>query len=61
MSTYYLTAFSDKGETLLDTTIDAQNDVEGKRLAQQTLQKENLDQTTHRLVTSDATLLLFHR
>lgn len=61
MPTYYLTAFSDKGETLLNTTIDAQNDLEGKRLAQQTLLKEDLNQTTHRLVRSDATLLLFHR
>lgn len=61
MQTFYLTAFSKKGETLLNTTIEAENDTDGKRLAKQTLQKENLSETTHRLVTSDARLLLFHR
>lgn len=61
MQTYYITAFSKKGEILLNTTIEATDDTEGKRLAHAMLKEQNLEHTTHRLVASDATLLLFHR
>lgn len=58
---YFLTAYDDTGEKLLDETFIATNDKEAKKIAEKQLHEKNYHETTHRLVSSDATLLLFHR
>lgn len=60
MLVYKLTAFESNGETILDETIEAKNDVEAKVIGGKLLNEHNLTEKTHRLVTSDGKLLLFH-
>lgn len=61
MATYYLTAFSSKGECLLNEKIEAKGEQEAKKIAEEMLKKNNCDEATHRLTTSTGKLVLFHR
>lgn len=61
MRNYTLTVFDPSGEKLLDETFTATNDEEAKEIGTAKLEKEGYSEHTHRCVTPDAKLLLFHR
>lgn len=56
-----LTVFEKSGEKLLDETIQASNDTEGRTLAEQMLKEKGYEEHTHRFVAPNARLVLFHR
>lgn len=60
MAIYKCTAFEKNGEKLLDETIEAANDTEAKEQAVRLLTEKNLINKTHRLVSSEGKLILFH-
>ncbi|BAC13093.1 YhzD family protein [Oceanobacillus iheyensis] len=61
MRTYALTVFSKTGEKLLDTSFTAENDASAKEIGQAQLEEEGYTEHTHRCVSPDAKLVLFHR
>lgn len=61
MSDYVLTVFSKTGEKLLDEAFTGEDDAAAKDIAKQRLIEETYEEFTHRLVTADANLILFHR
>jgi hypothetical protein len=61
MKTYVLTVFDKKGEKLMDESFEATNDQEAKRIGEERLAKEGYLEHTHRLVSPEAKLVLFHR
>lgn len=61
MKNYVLTVFSKTGEKLLDEAFQAKNDEEAKVIGQKKLAEEGYSEYTHRCVTEDARLVLFHR
>ena len=61
MKNYVLTVFSKKGEKLLDETFTADNDDDAKTVGEKRLEDEGYSEQTHRCVTEDARLILFHR
>ena len=61
MKTYALTVFDKSGHKLLDETFEAANNEEAKKIGQTRLEDEGYSNHTHRCVTEDAKLLLFHR
>ncbi|HEY4600070.1 MAG TPA: YhzD family protein [Cerasibacillus sp.] len=60
MKTYVLTVFEKDGKKLLDEKIEAKTDLEAKEIGQEKLDKEGYSEHTHRLVSPNAKLLLFH-
>ncbi|GEN30734.1 hypothetical protein HNQ35_001609 [Cerasibacillus quisquiliarum] len=60
MKTYVLTVYEKDGKKLLDEKFEAKNDLEAKEIGQEKLEKEDYHEQTHRLVSPDAKLLLFH-
>lgn len=61
MNTYILTAFDQTGKKLLDDSFTAENHEEAKKIGKQKLFESNYHEQTHRCVTSDGELVLFHR
>lgn len=61
MKKYVLTVFDKTGEKLLDDTFSAVDDVEAKKVGQNRLIEAGYSEYTHRCVSPDAKLLLFHR
>ncbi len=61
MRTYTLTVFEKDGEKILDETFTAGNDEEAKITGISRLEKRNYSEYTHRCVTADGKLILFHR
>ncbi|MEN2767734.1 YhzD family protein [Ornithinibacillus xuwenensis] len=61
MKTYVLTVFDKSGEKLLDESFEAANDLEAKKLGEERLANEGYLEHTHRCVSPDAKLILFHR
>lgn len=61
MKSYVLTVFSKKGEKLLDEQFTAENDEKAKEIGKKRLEEEQYSEYTHRCVSPDARLLLFHR
>lgn len=61
MRTYVLTVYDDRGGKLLDESFEAETDEQAKTIGQQRLEEERYDQYTHRCVSPEAKLLLFHR
>jgi len=61
MKDYVLTVFSKTGEKLLDEQFTAENNEKAKEIGQQRLEEEGYSEYTHRCVTADAKLILFHR
>lgn len=60
MAIYKCTAFENNGEKLLDEAIEANSDEEAKKLAEKLLEEKNLLDKTHRCVSPEGKLLLFH-
>ncbi|MEC5423708.1 YhzD family protein [Virgibacillus sp. C22-A2] len=61
MRSYVLTVFEQTGEKLLDETFTAASDDEAKEIGQKRLTDEGYGDHTHRCVTPEAKLILFHR
>lgn len=61
MRTYVLTVFKQTGEKLLDESFTAKNDDEAKEVGSARLAKEGYSDNTHRCVSPEAKLVLFHR
>ncbi|GAB3060631.1 YhzD family protein [Virgibacillus ainsalahensis] len=61
MRTYALTVFDQSGENLLNESFEAPSDEEAKKIGQGRLDKEGYSEHTHRCVTPEAKLILFHR
>ncbi|MBY6271257.1 MAG: hypothetical protein C6W57_12445 [Caldibacillus debilis] len=60
MRQYALTAFEKNGEKLIDQLIEAKTDQEAKKIGQKLLEEKGLTEKTHRLVSPEGNLLLFH-
>ncbi|MDY0395999.1 YhzD family protein [Virgibacillus halophilus] len=61
MKTYVLTVFDKSGEKLLDENFVAENDEKAKEIGQSKLDEKGFTEHTHRCVSPDAKLVLFHR
>lgn len=61
MKTYTLTVFTKSGEKLLDENFTAENNEEAKKIGQSKLEERGYTEHTHRCVSPDAELVLFHR
>ncbi|GIO25669.1 YhzD family protein [Ornithinibacillus bavariensis] len=61
MKKYVLTVFDKTGEKLLDESFEAANDEEAKILGEERLAKDGYLEYTHRCVSPEAKLVLFHR
>ncbi|SHG67312.1 YhzD family protein [Ornithinibacillus halophilus] len=61
MRKYALTVFAKNGEKLLDETFEAENDQEAKTKGGALLEEKGYSEHTHRCVSPDAKLVLFHR
>lgn len=61
MKTYNLTVFDKSGEKLLDETFEAENNEKAKEVGTSRLKEEGYSEHTHRCVSPDAKLVLFHR
>ncbi|RLL44996.1 hypothetical protein D8M04_08970 [Oceanobacillus piezotolerans] len=61
MRQYTLTVFNKTGETLLDETFPAENNEEAKTIGEQMLKEKGYQEYTHRCVSPEAKLVLFHR
>ncbi|HLQ70828.1 MAG TPA: YhzD family protein [Bacillota bacterium] len=61
MNTYSLTVFSKSGEKLLDETFEAKNDNQAKDSGNERLAEKGYGEYTHRCVSSNGKLVLFHR
>lgn len=61
MKTYTLTAFSKSGGKLLDETFTAHSDQDAENIGKRKLIKNGYQNCTHRCVSEDAKLILFHR
>ena len=60
MKTYKLTAFEQTGKLLAEETFTASNDEEAKDKGKAFLEEKDLLDRTHRVVSPDGKLLLFH-
>lgn len=61
MKTYFLTAFEKNGEKVLDEAFTAPNDEDAKKAGTTLLIENGFNEFTHRCVTADGKLILFHR
>lgn len=61
MKTYFLTVFDKSGAKLLDETFEAANNDEAKEIGAARLEDEGYSEYTHRCVSPEAKLVLFHR
>lgn len=61
MKTYYLTAFAPSGKTLLNQTFEAETEEQAKKTGQAKLTEAGYSDHTHRCVSPNAELILFHR
>ncbi|WP_163971350.1 YhzD family protein [Oceanobacillus halotolerans] len=61
MRTYTLTAFEKNGEKRLDETFTAETNEEAKEIGKKRLAEKQLLEHTHRCVSPEAKLILFHR
>lgn len=61
LKNYVLTVFERSGEKLLDETFTAKNDEEAKEIGLNLLTEKGYEEYTHRCVTPDGKLILFHR
>ncbi|TFJ93517.1 YhzD family protein [Lentibacillus salicampi] len=61
MKTYFLTVFNKTGERLLNETFEASNNGQAKEMGQKRLADEGYSEYTHRCVSPEAKLVLFHR
>lgn len=61
MQTFTLTVFDPTGQKLLDESFTAPNSAEAKKTSELRLMEDNYHNHTHRCVTSDGKLILFHK
>lgn len=61
MKAYALTVFQKDGNKLLDETFEAENDTDAKQIGGKRLSEEDYTEHTHRCVSPDGRLVLFHR
>jgi len=61
LKNYVLTVFSKTGDKLLDETFQAESNEAAKTVGQKMLEEKDYGEHTHRCVTEDAQLILFHR
>lgn len=61
MKTYFLTVFDQTGERLLNESFEASDNEEAKKIGQTRLDEEGYSEYTHRCVSPNAKLVLFHR
>ncbi|SFD36553.1 YhzD-like protein [Lentibacillus persicus] len=61
MKTYFLTVFDQTGERLLNESFEASDNEEAKKIGQTRLGEEGYSEYTHRCVSPNAKLVLFHR
>lgn len=61
MENYTLTVFESSGETLFDESFEAENDEEAKNITRDKLKEKGYEDKTHRCVSADARLVVFHR
>ncbi|WP_062352334.1 YhzD family protein [Bacillus kwashiorkori] len=60
MAIYRLTVFESSGDKLVDEAIEAITDTDAKELGEKFLAEKQLIDKTHRLVSPDGRLILFH-
>lgn len=60
MRQYKLTVFEQNGEKILDETIEASDDEQAKKIGLKILTEQNFIHKTHRCVSPEGKLLLFH-
>ncbi|TFD96954.1 YhzD family protein [Jeotgalibacillus salarius] len=60
MDIYKITAFSSKGELLLEDSFEAEDDKEAKTLGEKRLEEEGMLNNTHRVVSPRGKLVVFH-
>ncbi|MRG86908.1 YhzD family protein [Salinibacillus xinjiangensis] len=61
MKSYFLTVFEKNGNNLVDETFEAKDDQEAKKLGTQLLEEKGYTEYTHRCVSPNGHLVLFHR
>ncbi|HSH24597.1 MAG TPA: YhzD family protein [Massilibacterium sp.] len=61
MAQFYVTAYNKKGEALVNEMFEAENEQAAVEIGTQKLASQNLEETTHRIVTSYGRLIGFHR
>ncbi|WP_062197500.1 YhzD family protein [Massilibacterium senegalense] len=61
MPQFYVTAYSKKGEVLINEMFEAENEKAATEIGQQKLVSQNLSEGTSRIVTSYGRLIGFHR
>lgn len=61
MRTYVLTVYDVSGKNLLNESFEAENDEKAKEMGQKRLKEEKYENHTHRCVSPEANLILFHR
>ncbi|HLR62117.1 MAG TPA: YhzD family protein [Lentibacillus sp.] len=61
MKTYFLTVFDKSGERLLNETFEASNNEKAMEIGSNRLDEEGYSEYTHRCVSPEAKLILFHR
>jgi len=60
LAIYILTAFEPNGEKIVEERIEASSDQEAKERGERFLSENQLQDKTHRLVSPEGKLLLFH-
>lgn len=61
MANYVLNVFDPSGETLLDESIEANDDHEANEIGEKRVNEEGYEGYTSRVTSSDGRLVLFHR
>ncbi|WP_284139507.1 MULTISPECIES: YhzD family protein [unclassified Virgibacillus] len=61
MKTYVLTVFDKAGELLFEESFEATNNEEAQQIGKAKLEEKGYSEHTHRCVSPDAKLVLFHR
>lgn len=61
MRSYVLTVFDRSGKKLMDESFEALNDKEAKKIGKTRLKENEYSEHTHRCVSPEAKLIIFHR
>ncbi|WP_077623150.1 YhzD family protein [Sediminibacillus massiliensis] len=61
MKPYVLTVFDEQGKKLLEETFEAENDNDAVKIGNNKLEDTNYTEHTHRCVSPDGKLVMFHR
>ncbi|TYR79010.1 hypothetical protein FZC66_16905 [Priestia megaterium] len=61
MALYTLTVFEKNGEKLLDETFEASNEKDAKNIGTKKLVELHYHEKTHRCISANGKLILFHR